>query len=220
LRRIRVTPATLIALLALTLALSGGAYAVTGGGAATVTACVHKHGGGLYLSHRCTRGDKSLRWNVTGAAGAQGPAGPQGQAGEAGATGSQGPTGPFPLTLASGKSLTGAYGVSGAATAVKQLVGTAISFDIPLLAAPTANFVAMGGKASAACPGSVTNPLAAPSDLCIYEASRENLELVGWEDPVTHVAGEGIEPFGFEVSGLSKAAGQYGDFGSWAVTAP
>ena len=63
---------------------AGGGYALASGSSKKITACVHKHGGGLY-SGKCAKHDKKLTWNTTG------PAGPAGATGATGATGPQGP---------------------------------------------------------------------------------------------------------------------------------
>jgi hypothetical protein len=68
------------------LALTAGISVFTLGGyalassQATINACVHHRGGGLYVGH-CARGDKTLSWNQRGPTGPRGPAGPQGPAG-------------------------------------------------------------------------------------------------------------------------------------------
>ncbi len=65
------------------LLLAGGGYAMASGGG-TITVCVHKHSGGLYVGH-CARHDRALRWNKVGP---QGPPGQSGQSGQPGAPGS------------------------------------------------------------------------------------------------------------------------------------
>jgi hypothetical protein len=65
--------------------IAGGGYAIASG-SGTVSACVHKHGGGLYMG-RCHKKDRKLSWSV------QGPPGPRGATGPAGATGTQGAPG-------------------------------------------------------------------------------------------------------------------------------
>lgn len=52
----------------------GGAYAIASS-TNTVTACVHKKGGGLYLG-RCAHGDRTLSWSIRGPRGPQGIPGP------------------------------------------------------------------------------------------------------------------------------------------------
>jgi hypothetical protein len=75
---------------ALVLLAAGGGYAIASGSSKQITACVHRHGGGLYTG-KCHKHDKKLTWNTSGPAGPPGPAGPTGATGLAGATGPQGP---------------------------------------------------------------------------------------------------------------------------------
>jgi hypothetical protein len=112
----RWTPVPLVAIVAVL--IGGGAYALADGGSgdATITACVHKKGGALYVARKCGKGDKKLSWNQVGPAGAPGAAGP---------TGAQGPTGPA-----------GAAGSPG--TTVSQGAGaTTLRFDANATASPT-----------------------------------------------------------------------------------
>jgi len=93
----RWTPVPLVAIVAVL--IGGGAYALADGGSGdgTITACVHKKGGALYVARKCGKGDKKLKWNEVGPAGAvglAGPAGAQGAAGPSGPTGAPGPSGP------------------------------------------------------------------------------------------------------------------------------
>jgi hypothetical protein len=71
--------------------LAGGGYAIASSGG-TINACVHKHGGGLYIG-RCARHDAKLSWNIQGPQGLQGPIGPRGPQGPQGSQGTQGPKG-------------------------------------------------------------------------------------------------------------------------------
>lgn len=93
-RRLQVSPSLGIALVALVLALTGGAYAAGSASQGTVAACVHHIGGGLYSARRCARHDRRLVWSVTGPRGATGQQGPQGAQGPKGDTGPQGIQGP------------------------------------------------------------------------------------------------------------------------------
>jgi hypothetical protein len=213
-RAIRITPATGIAQLALVLAISGGAYAAGAGTSNTISACVHKHSGTLYVAGKCARHDKRLKWGVTG------PAGAQGRQGATGSTGTQGPAGPFTATLPSGQTLRGAFTAIGNNAGGGERIGTEISFGIPLAAAPTAHFVSVGEAAPPECPGTAAKPAAAPGHLCMFETKHDNLKLTGFEDPVTGETGGTVQPFGAEVVGLSNGAGNYDESGSWAVTAP
>jgi hypothetical protein len=89
-----------IALIALFVALGGGAYAATGGGGllsptGTINGCVASKGGALSVlkpGKRCPRHTTALRFNVAGRPGAAGPTGNTGAAGAPGAPGAPGPT--------------------------------------------------------------------------------------------------------------------------------
>jgi hypothetical protein len=88
--RRHLTPGTAIAFVALVFALTGGAFAATGGGGshALLTASVAKK----KKSKAPARGPAGPK-GATGAAGPVGPAGPTGPAGSAGAAGAKGETG-------------------------------------------------------------------------------------------------------------------------------
>lgn len=143
-----------------------------------------------------------------------GPAGPQG------ATGAQGPAGPFVDTLPPGKSEKGAYIMRGTAAAASARTGADISFAIPLAAAPTAHFLAVGDPATATCPGTAAAPTAAAGHLCIYEGANNNLSSVAFQDPVTTATGTIVRPYGAVLIGAATAAGAFISSGGWAVTAP
>lgn len=64
------------------LLVAGGGYAIATGAPGTINACVHKHGGGIYLG-RCARHDRKLSWNTVGPQGLPGPPGQPGPAGSA-----------------------------------------------------------------------------------------------------------------------------------------
>lgn len=105
-KRFRISPTLGVALLAVVLAASGGAYAAVKTPAKAISVCIHHKGGALYSARRCARHDRRLSWNAggrqgaTGATGAQGPAGSPGPAGTPGqpgqpaAKGDPGNTGP------------------------------------------------------------------------------------------------------------------------------
>jgi hypothetical protein len=85
--RLRPTPSMAVALAALVLAASGGAYAAVAASTRTITVCVHHKGGELYSARKCARHDHRLTWNATGRPGATGPKGPAGSPGLVGSSG-------------------------------------------------------------------------------------------------------------------------------------
>ena len=170
-RRMRVSPATVIAGLALVFAMTGGAYAAK-----------------KYLITSTKQISPSVlkslqgKAGAAGAPGAQGPAGPAGAqgaqgpagsggakgeagaAGKAGATGATGATGPkgatgangltgFTETLPSKKTETGSWGVIGAFLGGPEVAAAPISFAIPLgegieIGPSNVHFVAEVGSAT------------------------------------------------------------------------
>jgi hypothetical protein len=205
-----------ISVIALVFAMFGGAYAASnssGGGKATASAKAKKG----------PTGPKGAK-GATGPAGAQGPAGPAGAKGDAGANGANGaagPTGPtgtagakgatgaagatgfsgFTETLPSGKTETGSWAISVAATGFMQSYGS-ISFPIPLAQAGEEEGDAVAfneaetrngkfGKneiseescvpgepecVATGCTGTAAKPTAPPGKLCVYttEEIRES----------------------------------------------
>lgn len=83
-----LSPAMGIALVALVVAASGGAYAAVTANSKSIVACVHRDGGGLYLRRTCSRNDRRVVWSVAGPRGQAGPQGPAGPAGIQGPPGS------------------------------------------------------------------------------------------------------------------------------------
>jgi hypothetical protein len=82
-----------VALAALVVAVSGGAYAATRGHSdETIGACVRHKGGALYVARRCAHRDKRLTWSIQGPRGAAGARGAAGKDGTAGPPGPSGPT--------------------------------------------------------------------------------------------------------------------------------
>jgi hypothetical protein len=92
-RKLRLTPAMGVALVALVLSAGGGAYAASTGTQTVILACIHSRGGGLYSARKCARHDKRLTWNATGPQGVPGPKGQQGAQGVPGTAGATGASG-------------------------------------------------------------------------------------------------------------------------------
>ena len=135
-RQVHMTPAMAVALAALVLGASGGAYAAVATSSGTITACAHHKGGGLYLARKCARHDKRLTWNAIGprgAAGTQGLQGSQGLQGLRGLQGLQGQTG--------SQGTTGARGPSDAYYA-RSAGGTGNTYQTVLLPVPPGDYAA------------------------------------------------------------------------------
>jgi hypothetical protein len=215
----------LVALLALVMATTGSAVA-----ASLITSKQIKDGT-IQTKDISTKAQNALK-GKPGAAGAQGlqgskgdtgPRGDQGLKGDKGDTGAQGDPGPLLQTLPAGKTLKGNYNIGLTATAANQFTLSAITFQVPLPTAPTFNFVAQGGPATANCPGSVANPDAAPGFLCLYEGGSQNKGLGQQPQACSSAGGCGspnsANKFGVGLQLSSGAAGFASSSGTWAVTA-
>jgi hypothetical protein len=241
-RRLRVSPATVIAGLALVFAMTGGAYAAK---KYLITSTKQISPSVL----KALRGKAGAN-GAAGAAGSQGPAGPvgpagsngtnggngekgaqgekgvqgiqgvQGKEGKQGATGATGVSG-FTDTLPAGKTETGTWAVIGT-----QPIGTEmyaqVSFPIPLRESAEGADHFLDREETEeqtgppACKGTLEHPTAAPGQLCFYTREQE-----GVENPFMVFA---------EKFGGYTTAGTVMDFqqteehahasGTWAVTAP
>jgi hypothetical protein len=223
--RRRLTFANVVSLMALFVALSGGAYAVT----------IPKRSVGARQLKRnaVTRSkiknravtsskvkDRSLRAKdfrsgelpagPTGAKGVQGIQGPQGHAG------AKGPPGPFPGTLSRGITLRGIYAIRFTAQAAFEFQEEGISFGFRFSSAPRAHYVAPppAGVVPAECAGgSVDQPEAKPGNICFFSRFRKNehgnLFVIS---PTTF--GDQIEVE------AEEATKDTDDDGSWAATSP
>jgi hypothetical protein len=199
----RVSPATIISVLALVFAMTGGAYAANKyliSSTKQISPKVLKQLQG-----------KAGKAGANGANGAAGPAGPQGSGGAqgpGGPAGPQGPTGPtgpkgeigpkgakgengttgFTETLPSEKSERGVWSVLYTATAAGQLGSAAISYTIPLETAPSAtkaqNFIGIEegqGETNenkvaipSHCKGTIEKPEAVPGNVCVFVRQSSN----------------------------------------------
>jgi hypothetical protein len=190
-KHVRVSPAGMIATLALILAMSGGAYAAS----KYVITSTKQIKPSVLKSLQGKTGANGAP-GPAGSAGAQGsqgpagPAGPQGTQGGKGETGSQGTkgttgaagaTGPkgstgatgttgYTETLPEGKTETGEWATYGAASGPGELRTGAISFTIPLKTAPEhSQVVRPETKETSHCPGGITKPEATAGYLCLFE---------------------------------------------------
>jgi hypothetical protein len=228
-RLVRQSPAMIVAMLALFVALTGTAVATT---SAVITGKQIKNNSitGADVKNKSltprdfkgsVRGPRGLR-GPAGPQGAQGPQGTQGAQGAQGAQGIQGiqgPPGPFPDgDVPSGKTLRGAYAVRGQDGSIEPAY-TSISFGFTLASAPTVHYINQGTAPPAQCPGTVTNPQAQAGHLCVYEEGGSNLGTRGLFDPTTGTTGPASR-YGAGVYANSSGAGSFSLWGTWAATAP
>jgi hypothetical protein len=166
-----------------------------------------------------------------------GPQGNPGTQGPKGDKGDPGEPGPFPSQLLSGKTLTGVYSITGAATAASQYFDTPVSFGFRFASAPTVVTVGINDTAqeaaAAGCPGTAADPQAAPGKLCVYEMGRDNTTVIVLAPPEaggdpSHVSGYAppdldwatATKYGTILEVLSAAAGNLYSNGTWAATSP
>jgi hypothetical protein len=223
--RIRVSPASVIATVALVFAMTGGAYAA---GHFIITSTKQ-------ISPKVLKALKG-KSGANGANGAQGPAGPAGATGPggpqgpAGPGGPQGPAGPkgepgpkgengkngetgFTETLPAGKTETGSW-VAQPGEGAEQAVP--ISFSIPLAAELESSNVHIAPNPE--CPGSAQEPKASPGNFCLYVGVNfdEHVELGTILKDSEFAAGLGLGGGVLFTKGTGTPAAAWG---SWAVTA-
>jgi hypothetical protein len=190
-----------VAILALVMALVGGAYAA----------------GGLTKSQekQVTKIAKKYA-GKPGAAGATGPAGTPGTNGANGSPGKNGTNGkngeegsPWTAggTLPKGSTETGTWSISGLYKE-GEIATFPISFPIPLPAAlgeTAVHFVGPGETSPAGCPGSSQDPTAAEGNLCVYqhldgtELGTGGLQVIPGVTPTLNLSqgvGQGASPTG------------------------
>jgi hypothetical protein len=211
-KRIQVSPATVIASLALVFAMTGGAYAA---GRYVITST--KQISPKVLKSLTGKAGPAGAAGANGAAGPAGPTGPAGGTGPAGTNGTngesikgetgkegpQGKEGNIGKTLAPGETETGTWVLVGEGNAAIGSTGgeskVAISFPIPLAAPiedvrPLSNpkhlhtlFVESGeGPAEQCEKGTFEDPKAAPGNLCVYV--REPREDYDAPEPISETA--------------------------------
>jgi Collagen triple helix repeat (20 copies) len=248
-RHVRVSPAGMIATLALIFAMSGGAYAAS----KYVITSTKQIKPSVLKTLQGKTGPAGAPGpagpaGAQGAQGAQGPAGPagsqgsqggkgetgsqgvKGTTGTAGATGPKGATGAtgttgYTETLPSGKTETGQWVVYAPGAGPNELRVDAISFAIPLATAPASfEIVSTAQKETSNCPGGLAKPEAAKGYLCLFEGEiflhKPGLELATVNDP-SGASGAGITggELIFETENTVKAGEAVSSEGVWAVTA-
>lgn len=233
----------IVAVIALVLAMAGGAYAasnaLTGKQKKEVEKIAKKFAG------------------KPGANGAVGPVGPAGAAGKAGGNGAPGvsPVGTafageasgckeggvkfvganttvacngvdgetgFTETLPSEKSETGTYSFGPFGTGVTT-ARLPISFPIPVEGPVVMTYLKLTDEPTEGCPGNVEEPAAEPGNLCIYQVNGNGIAFLETQNPETgESSSEASFPIGksgalilFELTTATGTAR-----GNWIVTAP
>jgi hypothetical protein len=238
----RPSPAMVVAIVALVSSLMGGAVAATLVTSKDIAknAIATKH-----IKKNAVRSNKVKNRSLlakdfkagqlpAGATGLQGPQGPQGEQGAKGdpgppgATGNTGPAGTsvFDATVPSGKTVTGAWGVTDTATAAGQLFGTVVSLPVR---APTALTTALVNAddgvpgsfdGDVACTGTAGAPTAPAGKVCIYQSYVDNATGLGGFQLSNTPDAQPEHNYGFNVQFSSSAMGNTDARGTWAYTAP
>lgn len=197
-----------VALLALFVALGGTSFA-----AATLISGSQIKPHTIAKNRLTNKAIKQLKGN-------RGPAGAPGAQGAQGIQGIQGPAGPFPNgNMPGGNTLRGNW--MALCDQNEPTCWTDIAFGYQMASPLVAHYIPVGTPASAACPGSGDNPLAAAGHLCVYETIESNIT----EGPVDFVYDQDFNPgqsgrWGAEVRLIPAAAGYYFSLGTWAATSP
>jgi hypothetical protein len=222
--RSRLNYANVTATLALFFAMSGGALAakhylisstkqISPKVLAALRGRTGARGAGGPPGHEGPQGLQGLQ-------GLQGAPGPEGAQGKKGPGGKTGEPGPLVSTLPSGKTLTGAFQAE--SIAPQGTVATAeatISFQFALASNPSAEVIALGGKASEHCPGTAEAPSAASGYLCLYAANATGSIVTFNPSGGAGSAGKnGAVAYTQQECKAAACIAQL--FGTWAVTAP
>ena len=217
------SPAMAVAFAALLAACTGLAVAA-GSSGQVIHACANKKTGALRIANtsKCRHGELPVRWNLTGPQGLRGPAG---ATGATGASGAQGTPGTVTDVLPSGRTERGWFLADIPSAEKGQVLGTSITFNFQLPSAPAVSYVDIKGAPTADCPGSLSNPQAAPGRLCLYVGLRLNVETTGFYtfgiDAISSNENDNTaDPFGSQIYGQATAAGRAEYHGTYAVTAP
>jgi len=215
-KRLRPTPAGVLACLALAIALGGSAFAATALLPRNSVGSAQVINGSLQATDLSGKARTALR-------GRRGPQGAMGLPGPVGPTGPKGVQGqPWTLgngVLPSGKTLRGVFAPGATAAAEDSAAQESVSFGFFFPGQPTVHFVDVGVTPPAECPGTPTQPEAKAGHLCVYVGSRGNAKAACVFNPVNNQCGQAAGR-GFGVSVSALAAGDFWLQGSWAVTAP
>ena len=217
----RLSPAMVVALLALFVALTGSAVATT---SALITGrqIANSSITGLDVRNRSLT-PVDFRGSVRGPRGIRGLTGVQGQPGPQGVQGVAGPPGRSALTpLQSGETVYGTVGALHYLSANAQVAANA-ALPVPAPVALDDAHVSVDGSDEAAneCTGSSAAPTAPPGYVCIYPYAFVNTvaaSLAGHIFGGSDAAAGSKWGFQMTIAGLGGAGA--GAFATWAYTAP
>ncbi len=194
------SPALLVAILALIVALSGVAYAAVKLPKGSV--------GTKQLKNNAVVSSKVKNGSLQAADFKTPPAGPTGPAGATGPAGTQAFGGAIP----SGTVLRGTFaGILQHNDSAAAQIRESFYFGGEMSATPVLHWIPSGGIAPPECPGNATTPTAQRGHICFYAEASSNVVA-----PTALVA----KPFGMSLQWSSPADGQALVSGTWAVTAP
>jgi hypothetical protein len=94
---------------------------------------------------------------------------------------------------------------------------TSINWGFEMPSSPTVRFLVYGSAPTTDCPGTAVDPRAAAGYLCVYEASSDSCT-----GQFIFSGGNGganrADVFGASIIGYNSGAGEFGSFGTWAIT--
>ena len=229
--KIRPTPAMIVALVALFVALGGTGYAAFQIPKNSVGS-QHVINGSLQKVDFSKQALTALKGKTgpRGARGVAGAIGPAGVPGPDGATGPQGPKGdkgatgdpwPYNNALPSGKTAKGVFAPGGTASGSNSIAQEGVSFGWVMAIFPTIHLIDVGAAPTTECPGTATSPAALAGHLCVYAADAANVSGVCIFNPAhtNDPSCMATSARGFGIGITSAAAGDFWLQGSWAVTA-
>lgn len=194
--------------------------------ATTYYACVSKKNGVMRLvphAKKCKRNERRISFDSQGPSGRNGAPGKNGAPGRNGANGKNGQNGlngangvsGFTTTLPKGATEEGTWAV--AVNPTDSTSFSAISFDIPLAAAPVANLVGIG-QSTTACPGTAAAPAAASGNLCVYVSTAETISIQIFDPAPPNGEVAQASPQGTTVRAYRNENSPGLAYGTWAVT--
>jgi hypothetical protein len=214
-RIMRLSPAMVVSMLALFVALTG-----------TTVAASTKLITGRQIQNNSITGLDVKNKSLTPKDFKGSVRGPRGLRGLPGAKGDTGAAGPFPDgDMPAGKTLRGNWIAAGHSGGGSEAAFDSIVFGFRLASAPTAYILAPGAPATTQCPGTLAAPEASPGSLCFYTYSNLNVSVRYVCNPLTNACGASpstqVNRYGTTIRVDSTAiAGQYFSWGTWAVTSP